>query len=436
MSANDMSSDLPLDTSSAVPPLDDESIAPPAATGGGPVSVPPGWTPSAGVPQRTLTQKPRWPHPNFWWSILWCILFMIVTQIPGAVIAVVVIAALAVLSPERFPPGVLSDQAALMKSEPMGVGVGLVGTLFRLDLEGEGEPTRLIAKLAAPTDEGRFVATVLNMYGREVGFYTELSPHTPIAHPACYYAAHDPETQDAVLLLEDVSPRGTAFDQIAGCSLDDARPLIRTLAQLHARFWDDDLITTAPWLLRLADEPYPSAVAFAYDTAWPVAQQHYPELMTKQVKAFGDAYGARVPALFAKLCEGPHVLSHADWRIDNLFVAPDGEVIALDWQLIDRSVGPRDLSYLMTQSVNVSGPDDYRAAFDAYVDDLAEFGVAVDCDWAWEMFRYGTSFAFVYPVVAAGALEVNDPRHIELCRAMLTRSIAGLAALDAFDLPL
>ena len=116
MSANDASTDLP---------LDDESIAPPAAAGGGQVGVPPGWTPNAEVPHRTLTREPRWPHPNFWWSILWCILFMIVTQIPGALIAVVVVAALAVLSPERFPPGVLSNQAALLKSEPMSVGLAV-----------------------------------------------------------------------------------------------------------------------------------------------------------------------------------------------------------------------------------------------------------------------------------------------------------------------
>ena len=65
-----------------------------------------------------------------------------------------------------------------MTTEPIGVGVGLVGQLFRLQLEGDGEPATIIAKLAAPTDDGRFVATVLNMYGREVGFYTELSPRT------------------------------------------------------------------------------------------------------------------------------------------------------------------------------------------------------------------------------------------------------------------
>src|SRR5215475_5566206 len=107
---------------------------------------------------------------------------------------------------------------------PIGVGVGLVGQLFRLELDGPDGPSTVVAKLAAPTDEGRFVATVLNMYGREVGFYSELSPRTKIGHPKCWHAAHDPETQDAVLLIEDVTPRGRMLDSVAGVSLAEARP--------------------------------------------------------------------------------------------------------------------------------------------------------------------------------------------------------------------
>lgn len=130
------------------------------------------------------------------------------------------------------------------------------------------------------------------------------------------------------------------------------------------------------------------------------------------------------------------MLSHADWRLDNLFLAPGGEIIAVDWQLIDRSVGPRDLSYFVTQSVNVRDPQGYRTLFDSYLDELAARGITPDRDWAWEMYRYGTAFAFVYPVVAAGALTIEDPRHVELTGAMLARSIAAIAALDAYDFPL
>jgi hypothetical protein len=321
-------------------------------------------------------------------------------------------------------------------SEPVGVGVGLVGQLHRLTLQGEGEPKTMIAKFSAPTDEGRFVATVLNMYGREVGFYNDLSPHTRIPHPRCYYAAHDAETEDSILLLEDVSTRGAMLDQIAGVAVDDAGPALRTLAQLHAAFWADDSLADHAFLLKLSDDPYPGAVQFAYATAWPNAQQLFPDQMAPEVKAYGDAFGDRIAGLFTILCDGPHVLSHADWRADNLFLTPEGEVIAVDWQLIDRSVGPRDLSYFVTQSVNAQDHGDYEKLFDIYLDELGSRGVNPDRDWAWQMYRYGAAMAFVYPIVAAGALTVEDPRHVEITGAMLRRAIRALEALDAFDLPL
>jgi hypothetical protein len=321
-------------------------------------------------------------------------------------------------------------------AKPLGVGVGLVGQLFRLELDGPDGTSTVVAKLAAPTDESRFVATVLNMYGREAGFYTELSARTKIKHPSCSYAAHDPETQDAVLLIEDVSTRGRMLDQVAGCSVADARSAIRSLAELHACFWDDSSLDELPFLKRLCDDPYPGAVAFAYETAWPPVQEFFPDLIDERVKAFGDRYAAQIPALFAKLSEPPLVLSHGDWRLDNLFVTPDDDVIAVDWQLIDRSVGPRDLAYFATASFDVADPAEYQTAFDTYMDDLAERGVTPDRDWAFEMYRYGTMLGFVYPVIAAGALTIEDPRHIEVTRVMLGRSLRALDALDAFDLPL
>jgi hypothetical protein len=328
----------------------------------------------------------------------------------------------------------LGQSVTAMSIEPIGVGVGLVGQLYRVQLEG-GDPSTVIAKLAAPTEEGRFVATVLNMYGREVGFYNELSARTTIAHPECYFAAHDPATQDTVLLLEDVSVRGRGGDQIAGCSLDEARAAIRTLARLHACFWEDPTLSDSSFVLQLVDDPYPAAVGMAYDMAWPRVQEFFGDMIDDRVREFGDTYAPRIAGLFAKLCEGPLTLAHADWRLDNLFFTDDDDVIAVDWQLIDRSVGPRDLAYHVTQSVNIDNHDGYRHAFDTYISDLSDLGIEVDPVWAWEMYRYGAMLGFVYPVIATGALTIDDPRHVDLTRALFRRSLAALNALDAFALP-
>ena len=154
------------------------------------------------------------------------------------------------------------------------------------------------------------------------------------------------------------------------------------------------------------------------------------------MKAFGDAYAARIPALFAKLTDGPLVLSHGDWRLDNLFLTPDDDVIAVDWQLIDRSVGPRDLAYFVTASFEVSDPAQYQDAFETYMPISPSYDVHPDEAWAYEMYRYGAMLGFVYPVIAAGALTIEDPRHIEVTRKMLQRSVNALEALDAFDLAL
>lgn len=99
-------------------------------------------------------------------------------------------------------------------------------------------------------------------------------------------------------------------------------------------------------------------------------------------------------------------------------------------------MGPRDLAYLVTESVNVADPADYQTAFATYLADLADHDVRPDEEWAYEMYRYGTVLGFVYPVIAAGALTIEDPRHIEVTRAMFERCLNALEALDAFDLAL
>jgi hypothetical protein len=98
-------------------------------------------------------------------------------------------------------------------------------------------------------------------------------------------------------------------------------------------------------------------------------------------------------------------------------------------------VGPRDLAYLVTQSLEIDDPAGYQDAFASYIADLRAEGIDVDEQWAWEMYRYGTLLGFAYPVVAAGALTIEDPRHVALTRALLVRSVRALHALDAWNLP-
>jgi membrane protease YdiL (CAAX protease family) len=105
----------------ATPPPPSSEFQATAPSPGGSEGTPPDF----GLARRSLVQKPRWPHPNFIWSFLWCLLFIIVTQTPGAVVAVLIVGGFAVISPDSMPLDSLSTPAGLLKSEPMNVALGV-----------------------------------------------------------------------------------------------------------------------------------------------------------------------------------------------------------------------------------------------------------------------------------------------------------------------
>ena len=173
-----------------------------------------------------------------------------------------------------------------------------------LQMDGDGEPSTVIAKLAAPTDEGRFVATVLNMYGREVGFYNELSPRTTIAHPECYFAAHDPVTQDSVLLLEDVSvarsrrrsDRRAARSPRRGPRSARSRGCTRASGTIAS-------LPTSSFLLQLCRRSVSRPrSAMAYDIAWPRVQELFGDMIDDRVREFGDALLGADPGAVRASC--------------------------------------------------------------------------------------------------------------------------------------
>ncbi|HMC63506.1 MAG TPA: hypothetical protein VKI65_01055, partial [Gemmataceae bacterium] len=82
MSANDQFSGSP----EWVRP--DDEFVPSVVPAGELTDVPP--VPPADYEEVPLVQPvPRPPHPGFWWSALWCLVFMVATQIvPGVVITI------------------------------------------------------------------------------------------------------------------------------------------------------------------------------------------------------------------------------------------------------------------------------------------------------------------------------------------------------------
>ena len=314
-------------------------------------------------------------------------------------------------------------------SEPVGLGVGLIGQLHRVVPTygpGGSGPAQVIVKLPGATEESRFVAMVLNMYQKECGFYDALAATSGDLSPAAHHVQFEPETHDFVLLLDDVGHHRQA-DQITGIEIADAEIAVRALAVLNAAWWEHPDLLDGTFLRPLAESPFPEAVSMSYEGAWPSALEHYGDMMSEEIAAFGE-----------RLCEAPVTMTHGDWRGDNLFFTGDAAMplIAVDWQLISVAKGVKDFAYFVTQSLR---PEDRatheRALLQLWLDELATNGVVgYGMDQAWDDYRLAVAWAFVYPVIAASTLDPDDERGAALTSSMIRRSISAIEDLNALEL--
>jgi Ecdysteroid kinase-like family len=331
-------------------------------------------------------------------------------------------------------------EVTAFEAEPIGVGVGILSLLWRVGLNYDGGPAgpaTAILKVPHTVAGARETAHAFNFYGREVGFYEQVGPRTPLGTATCYGSNFDPATKDFVLVLEDVGGR-RQFDQLDGCSIDDALVAARQLAAHHARWWEDEEIIAADWTVRTCDPPNPQALPPTLRQSWPMIEGEFAHLLPGPLldaaRRMPDACGA----LLERLSEPPMTLLHGDYRLDNLFFDPDDAehpVVAVDWQICGLGRAPYDIAYFMSQSLT---PEDRKAADEpvlrAYHDALAAAGVTgYSWDDCWEDYRVATLFCACYPL-NAGALDLVNDRAVALFEAMLTRSAAAILDLDALEL--
>jgi hypothetical protein len=335
---------------------------------------------------------------------------------------------------------VLGQEIVAVAAEPVGLGVGLIGQLYRVlptYAPGATGPAALIAKLPGATEESRFVAMVLNMYQKECGFYRELAATSGDLSPASHHVTFEDETHDFVLVLDDIGHHRQA-DQISGIGLADAETAVRALARLNATWWEHPDLFASPFVRPLNESPFPEAVSMSYDGAWAVALELYGPMMSDQIRDFGARYSGLFRWFCDRLCEPPVTLTHGDWRGDNLFFTgdPSVPVIAVDWQLISIAKGIKDFTYFVTQSLRVADREAHEEGLlRIWLDELHANGVGgYDFDRAWEDYRLAVAWAFVYPVIATSTLDPADERGADLTRSMLERSVAAIEHLRALEL--
>ena len=103
----------------------------------------------------------------------------------------------------------------------IGQGVGFLSGRARVtityDDAEEGAPASVVVKLPASIKAGADFAESMHAYVREIRFYREVAPRTPVRVPRVFATIMEP-ADDVFILVMEVLKGLTAGDQVSGMS--------------------------------------------------------------------------------------------------------------------------------------------------------------------------------------------------------------------------
>ncbi|UGT40207.1 ecdysteroid 22-kinase family protein [Nocardia yamanashiensis] len=226
------------------------------------------------------------------------------------------------------------------------------GTTDRARLRLHGADSSLPATAfvkTAPTAAGPRLFTRLAGLGRnECGFYRAVRPGLRIETPEVLGIDHDPRLERFTIVIEDLTARAARFtDAAADMSPADAALVVRTLAGLHATHWDSPRLTDTRagglgWITTGARDPMLPLIRRAMAGSARLLARRQPELLPRA----GERILRRFGAVTAELDAGPHTVLHGDPHPGNVYFT-DAAAGLLDWQVLRRGDGIRDLTYFL-----------------------------------------------------------------------------------------
>lgn len=221
------------------------------------------------------------------------------------------------------------------------------------------------------------------LYGNEVAFYTKLRPEVDVEAPTCFGGLYERGADGFAIALEDLRLRNAVFPNVkTPVSIAQIESLLRTLAKLHAHYWESPRFETdLAWV-----EPHTSGAIytmFNHPNMIPamIAQlveenQFKKELVEAAGKTAEDLYREfrKVQKHQATL---PQTLCHGDTHIGNTYLLPDGTAGLVDWQLMARGYCLHDVTYALMTGLSVATRRRHQKPLLAYYrSQLMQNGVA------------------------------------------------------------
>ena len=325
-------------------------------------------------------------------------------------------------------------------AETIAEGKGFMNQLFRLTLDyhsGCSElPRTVIVKLPSVDPLLRTIFDRLGQNRREVGFYRDLATDENLSVPTCYYSGIDPQTENTVLLLEDLA-NARQGDSVAGCSMDDAQRAIVQLARFQAAWWDNPRLDELDWMPLKCEES--SAYVDIYPGAWASLLTQAGDGMPEKLRQLGEMLRPQITGIKTRLTRRPRTIVHGDYRLDNCFFddAPEPKPpVVLDWEFCARGRGVCDVATFISEAFPAPQRKEVeRDLLVTYHAALVENGVHdYSFQECWLDYRLSMLEIFIFWIVSGGYCDYDGERATVYLHNTLARFDAAISELDAAKL--
>jgi hypothetical protein len=285
---------------------------------------------------------------------------------------------------ERHPGVQVTD--ATVESVQWGTATKVfVHASYSRDPGPDGPPERICIK-------GGFDPALRTMvasgYHTEARFFADIAPGIPTTLPRCWFAASDPEHDQAIVILDDLRERATFGRPTEPLSPDLVAAGLELQATWHAQTWDGAGLGSFDWLpvgapvLRGVADMMLSEESWKHHVSQPKAD------LVPQAMLDRERFLRGLRRLWESDDRSVLALSHGDAHIGNTYV--EGHQLRfLDWQTACLAPWSDDVAYFLVGSLTIADRRDHeRDLLAHYLKALAANGApALDFEDAWTEYR-------------------------------------------------
>jgi aminoglycoside phosphotransferase (APT) family kinase protein len=322
----------------------------------------------------------------------------------------------------------------------IGEGLGFLSGRARVtisyDQTEEGAPATVVVKLPASIKAGADFAQSMHAYEREIRFYREVAPRTPIRVPRMFATIMEPTDNVFILVMEDLKGL-TVGDQVAGMSRAQVLAAARTIAPLHAVWWNGDERRLLPWVPSIEQQlTMLSLTPESIRTAWPHFLETFGESLPPGGRELGERIIKRLEGILAAFLKEKRTLVHFDYRADNLFfddLTRKDPIVVVDWQLAMWGLGAYDVARLAGGSIPAAERGGHHEEIvECWHEGLVAGGVTdYSREQAWHDYRLSAIMATLNPVLVHYMFKTGGARGTALGAAMTERFFSDLMECGA-----